>query len=142
MVEIESAESDEALLACLPLMRQLRPELTDAGDFLCRVQRQRVAQSYRLVYIARDGAPRALAGYRVTENLSAGPHLYVDDLVTDPEYRRRGFGRAMMRWLTEEARRLGLATMHLDSGVQRHVAHRLYISHGMDIVFYHFRMNV
>jgi GNAT superfamily N-acetyltransferase len=141
-MNIEYADDETAQRACLPLMRHLRPELDDAEDFVRRVQRQREAQSYRLVYIALDGAPRALAGYRITENLSAGPHLYVDDLVTDPEYRRRGLGRALMQWLTEEARILGLASMHLDSGVQRHAAHRLYIGHGMDIVFYHFRMNL
>jgi len=139
---IEFADDETALRACLPLMRHLRPELTDADDFVRRVQRQRDTQSYRLVYIALDGAPRALAGYRITENLSAGPHLYVDDLVSDPEYRRRGLGRALMEYLTTEARRLGLVSMHLDSGVQRHAAHRLYISHGMDIVFYHFRMPI
>jgi len=95
-MNIEYADDETAQRACLPLMRHLRPELDDAEDFVRRVQRQRETQSYRLVYIALDGAPRALAGYRVTENLSAGPHLYVDDLVTDPDYRRRGLGRAEM----------------------------------------------
>ncbi|MBI1320819.1 MAG: GNAT family N-acetyltransferase [Candidatus Hydrogenedens sp.] len=142
MHAIVPAETELDLRACHPVMLHLRPQLDDVDEFVSRVQRQREAQQYHLAYIALDGAPQALIGYRITENLSAGPHLYVDDLVTASEYRGRGLGRALMEWVTEEARRLGLSTLHLDSGVQRHPAHRLYISHGMDIVFYHFRMQV
>ena len=45
-----------------------------------------------------------------------------------------------MRWLFEEAGRLGCDSLHLDSGVgpDRFDAHRLYLNHGLSIIGHHF----
>lgn len=138
MHEIEKAETIESIRACYPVMHQLRPDLSEE-EFLRRVQLQRERQEYHLIYITREGAVVAAAGYRFTDNLHMGRHLYVDDLVTCESARRIGCGRALLDWMEAEARRHGLASLHLDSGVQRHPAHRLYIGAGMDIMYYHFR---
>jgi hypothetical protein len=44
-----------------------------------------------------------------------------------------------MRWVADEARRLGCEAVHLDSGVgaDRAAAHRLYMRHGMGITSHH-----
>src|SRR6266540_6583173 len=59
---------------------------------------------------------------------------------THPDGRRRGYGRALLEWCAEEARRLGCAQLHLDSGVEanRLDAHRLYLNTGMRITSFHF----
>ncbi|HEY6777614.1 MAG TPA: GNAT family N-acetyltransferase, partial [Thermoleophilaceae bacterium] len=66
--------------------------------------------------------------------------LYIDDLSTLPEARRRGHARALLDWCLEEARRLGCDQLHLDSGVEpeREDAHRLYFNAGLRITSYHF----
>jgi hypothetical protein len=45
-----------------------------------------------------------------------------------------------LRWLADEARRLGCDQLHLDSGVgaDRRDSHRLYFNAGMVIASYHF----
>jgi GNAT superfamily N-acetyltransferase len=72
--------------------------------------------------------------------LAWGRYLYVDDLSTLPEARRRGHGRRLLDWLTEEARRQGCDQLHLDSGVgpDRIDAHRLYFNTGLAITSFHF----
>ena len=64
----------------------------------------------------------------------------MDDLSTLPEGRRRGYGRQLLEWLTDEARRLGCEQLHLDSGVgpERTDAHRLYFNTGLEITSHHF----
>jgi len=47
-VRLRHAESDADLLACFPLMRQLRPHLASPEDFVARVRRQ-AAEGYRLL---------------------------------------------------------------------------------------------
>ncbi|MFM1920731.1 MAG: hypothetical protein RLZZ303_2365 [Candidatus Hydrogenedentota bacterium] len=136
--EIHVATTESQLRACYPVMRELRDHL-DEETFLRMVEHQAVTQQYRLAYLALEGVPACVAGYRVADNLSAGRHLYVDDLATASEHRRKGLASAMLAWLEEEAQRLECGSLHLDSGVQRHGAHRLYIGAGMDIVFYHFK---
>ena len=48
----------------------------------------------------------AVAGFRVLD-AGHGADAHVDDLVTDVEQRSRGYGKAMLEWLREYARRRG-----------------------------------
>ena len=68
--------------------------------------------------------------------------MYVDDLVTRESFRKRGCAGALMRWLIDEARRQGCDQLHLDSGVQRFDAHRLYLKSGMRIGGHHFQLEL
>jgi GNAT superfamily N-acetyltransferase len=100
------------------------------------------AEGYRLVGAFEEGTPEAVAaaGFRVAHLLAWGRFLYVDDLSTLPSARRHGYGRALLDWLVDEARRLGCEQLHLDSGVgpARADAHRLYLNAGLQITSHHF----
>lgn len=138
---VQSAVTDAEIRACWPVLHQLRPDL--AADALVPAVRRMEAHGFRLAYATdAGGAVRAVAGYRVTEMLRTGLMLEVDDLVTDAGDRSRGHGRALMAWLVGEARRLGCSVLELDSGVQRHAAHRFYFREGMHILGYHLSMAV
>jgi GNAT superfamily N-acetyltransferase len=138
-----TADDLPALRACWPVMQQLRPQLDEAA-FLAQVERQSSACGYRIACAGRQaGAPvLGCAGFRVTDFLAWGRTLYVDDLVSDEAHRGQGVGSVLMGWLVAEARRAGCAQLHLDSGVQRHGAHRFYLTHGMDITSHHFRLEL
>jgi GNAT superfamily N-acetyltransferase len=124
--------------ATFAVMRQLRPALV-AADY--RVTVERMMQSgFHLAAALEGPAVRAVAGYRFGESLAWGRYLYVDDLVTDDGARSRGFGQQLLDWLKAEARAHGCGELHLDSGVQRHGAHRFYLRERMDIASYHFRI--
>ncbi|UGS37423.1 GNAT family N-acetyltransferase [Capillimicrobium parvum] len=125
-------------------MRELRTHLTDAGSFAARVDELQRPEGYRLVGAFDSGEPgaraSAVAGFRAGHNLAWGRYVYVDDLSTRPDARRRGHARALLDWLLEEARRLGCDELHLDSGVgdTRADAHRLYLNARMRITSHHF----
>ncbi|WP_273842879.1 GNAT family N-acetyltransferase [Rubrobacter calidifluminis] len=140
-VEVREMLSDEEVAATFGVMRQLRPHLGSAEDYLRRVRRMR-KEGYRLAAVLEDGEVRSVAGFRVQESLISGRHLYVDDLVTADDARSRGYGRMLFLWLAEEARREGCRELHLDSGVQRGRAHRFYFREGMEIRHYHFAMEL
>ena len=125
-----------------PAMRALRPQYSDEGAFVQRVDDVQRAEGYRLVGMFEGDTPHALAvaGFRVGHMLAWGRYLYVDDLSTLPEARRRGYGRRLLEWLAEEALRLGCDQLHLDSGVgpDRIDAHRLYFNTGLAVSSFHF----
>jgi GNAT superfamily N-acetyltransferase len=139
-MRISVAESDESILAAFDAMKHLR-ELDDAQSFLRRV-RQQQHDGYLLVSVAVDGRAVAAAGFRLGEKLAWGRHLYVDDLVTIPSERSRGFGRALLNWLKSYARDAGCSQLHLDSGVQRKDAHRFYEREGLVPASVHFRCDL
>jgi GNAT superfamily N-acetyltransferase len=135
--ELDAGETQRAARALL----ELRPHWAPAEALVARADAQRAA-GYRVVASFEPGEDdaAAVAGFRLAENLAWGRHLYVDDLVTRADRRSRGHGAALMRWLADEARRLGCDELHLDSGVgaDRQDAHRLYFNSGMRINSYHF----
>jgi len=140
--ELGPAETELAFRA----MKALRTALADAGAFARHVNRIQRPEGYRLVAVCEDGEAEAVAvaGFRVLHNLAWGHVLYVDDLSTLPEGRRRGYGRMLLDWLLDEARRLECDELHLDSGVgeNRLDAHRLYFNSGMRITSHHFARRV
>ena len=113
-MQVRALSTDHELSGAFPLMAQLRPHLKEA-EFVSTIRRQ-AADGYRL-FGGFDAAGRlvALAGLRVAHTLSRGPHLFVDDLVTDESRTRprvwQGDDRLAPPFATEQ----GLPAVHLDS---------------------------
>ena len=113
-MDVRPLETDREIGDAYPLMAQLRPHLKQP-EFVSVIRHQ-AADGYQL-FGGFDDAGRlvALAGLRVAHTLSRGPHLFVDDLVTDESLRGRGYGTAMIRWLRAYASEQGLPAVCLDS---------------------------
>ena len=84
----------------------------------------------------------SVAGFRLSETLAWGRFLYVDDLVTLPDYRSKGYGSELLTWLKKYAIEAGCLQLHLDSGIQRKEAHRFYEREGMTLASFHFIENI
>ncbi len=139
--EVHQAKDDEQIRSCYKIMHQLRPHLTSEHTFVSQVQRQ-IQEGYRLVYIEDGGQVKALAGFRFLEFLAWGKVLYIDDLVSDVASRKNGYGGKVLQWVISEARKAKCDQVHLDSGPQRHDAHRLYLNHGFKIIGHHFALEL
>jgi GNAT superfamily N-acetyltransferase len=126
-------------------MRALRSQFDDVEAFVTRVDEVLRPEGYRLAGAFEDSeAAVAVAGFRAGNSLDWGHYIYVDDLSTLPEARRRGHARALLDWLLDEALRLECDQLHLDSAVgpQRADAHRLYLNSGLQITAHHFERTV
>jgi GNAT superfamily N-acetyltransferase len=139
--ELREIAAPDTALGFLAL-QALRPHYASEAALVHDVDELLRPEGYRLVGVFEDGTAHALAvaGFRVQHMLSRGRYLYVDDLSTLPEARRRGYARLILDWLDEEATRLGCERLHLDSAVraERIDAHRLYFNAGLAIEAYHF----
>jgi GNAT superfamily N-acetyltransferase len=136
---IREIDADETALA-YEAMLALRTHLADEQEFAERVNDVQRREGYRLVGAFDGDRVVGVAGFRVGHNLAWGKFLYVDDLSTLPEARRKGHASALLDWCAEEAKRLGCDQLHLDSGVgiERADAHRLYLQKRMVISSHHF----
>ncbi len=140
MNEIKIAESEHEITACYPIMVQLRPLLSEE-EFVAKVASQ-IKAGYQLAYIEIDTTVIAVAGYRILTTLAWGKLLYVDDLVTDKNRRSCGLGKQLIDWLVLEAKKQNCAELHLDSGLQRKDAHRLYNREKLETTGYHFARSI
>jgi GNAT superfamily N-acetyltransferase len=140
--EIKTAASESDIRRCFPVMQVLRPHLKDADEFLARVRRQQAQSGWKLIYAEDAGAPVACSGFRISEWLSWGKSLYVDDLICLESHRGQGFAEALMGWMEIHAREQGCQEFHLDSGTFRLPAHRFYHRLKLGITAFHFARKV
>ena len=140
-ISIFLATDRESIVRCYPTMLELRPHLPREEEFVSRVERQQ-SQGYQLAALEAGEEIRAVAGFRVHEKLSAGRFLYVDDLVTRARDHSKGYGGQLFDWLVDRARSAGCVQLQLDSGVQRHGAHRFYLGKRMNITCHHFDLKL
>jgi GNAT superfamily N-acetyltransferase len=132
------AETDEEILACYPVMAELRPHIVKQ-EFVNQVRRQQ-QHGYWLAYLEEGEDIQAVVGFRIGESLAWGRYLYVDDLVSRAAVRSQGYGQELFTWVVDFAQSEGCAALHLDSGVQNFAAHRFYLRNNMIIASHHFRL--
>ena len=140
MADVGELGPEQTYLAYGTLL-ELRPHLPAVEEFVAGVNMRQRPEGYRLIgsFVEGEREPVAVAGFRTLHTLAWGYILYVDDLITQEKHRAAGHADQLMQWLLAEAQRLGCDQLHLDSGVQRYVAHRFYFAHGMRISAYHFQ---
>ncbi|HMF03714.1 MAG TPA: GNAT family N-acetyltransferase [Acidimicrobiia bacterium] len=122
-------------------MLELRPNIGTDAEFVARVNDVQRPAGYRIVASfddRDDAAAAAIAGFHIGDMLAWGHFLYVEDLVTRESARGVGHGTGLLDWIRVEAERDGCDSLQLDSGSQRHAAHRLYLSRGYSITGHHF----
>jgi len=133
---VDLAIGDSRWALAFPVLQELRPHLT--AESLEQVQREGAPQGLRFTAVFQDGRCLAVAGWRIVVNTHTLRKLYVEDLSTTSTARSTGVGAALLGELRDRARREGCQVLDLDSGVQRHDAHRFYLRERMDITSHHF----
>jgi len=137
---INLAQSDDEIQRCFALMQELRPHL-DEEAFVSQIQGQ-IKEGYQLFYLCKSDEVPCLAGCRISTNLAWGKHLYIDDLISSETQRSKGLGKEMLEYLIDLAKSEGCEEIHLDSGVQRFLAHKFYLREGFRIASHHFTYKV
>jgi GNAT superfamily N-acetyltransferase len=139
-MDIRIATSEREIAFCFVVMRELRPQLR-GEEFVDRVRRLE-REGYRLAFLEGPEGVVAVAGFRILESLASGRFLFLDDLVTHPAHRSRGYGARMLAWLFQKAREESCGQLQLDSGIQRKGAHRFYEREGMTMTGFHYAVDV
>lgn len=138
-MEIKLAEPSD-IHKLIPTLLELRPHL-QPEEMHEKILSQ-MKDGFQLAYVGNDHMAFAVAGFRMLDFLFSGKTLYVDDLVTHPDYRKNGYAGMLMRWMIEYARKNQADHFSLDSGTHRKDAHRFYLKHGLDITAFHFAKNL
>ncbi|WP_428311935.1 GNAT family N-acetyltransferase [Hydrocarboniphaga sp.] len=126
---------EDWLLRAETVHRQLRPALPEGYAAVM----QPVFEHGGRMAVAADGERVvAVMVWRVLVNTAYRRALYVDDLVTDQTARSTGAGKALLNWASDKAIAMHCDWLTLDSGTQRHDAHRFYFRERMAVSSFHF----
>ncbi len=136
-VIVKIAQSDDEILACFCVMKELRPNIEEK-TFLADIRLMK-SEGYVLCYLEIEGEVVSVGGFRICINLAAeGKALYVYDLITAEKQRSKGHGETLLNGIIAYAKNENCKCVHLDSNVVRHKAHKFYLKNGFDIVAHHF----
>lgn len=111
---IQLALSDEAVLRCKSILRNLYPHIPQEDDAFLFTIRKLQVEGYNLAYIEKDGIAASLVGFRVGENLAWGKYIFIDELATAPNYRHQGLASAIVDWLIDYAKTKKCSKVFLD----------------------------
>ena len=134
--DVRIARQPGEILKCWDALHALRPHLEK--DTFVKTVTEMIGEGYHLAYIEEDGRAVAAVGYRFLHFLLHGKHVYIDDLSTLPPARNRGLAGVLLDHVARAAAERGIRIVTLDSGPQRHDAHRLYLNNGFRITAHHF----
>ncbi len=137
-MNIRYAGTPEDFLNSLEVIKLLRPHL-DSESFPQLISRMK-EENYALLLAEEGGRVVSVCGFRYLTTLYDGRIIYIDELVTLPEARGKGYAGRLLDFVFDKARQEGITAVHLDSGHHRHEAHRLYLNKKMNIVYHHFRI--
>lgn len=135
-MEVKIATTADDILKCWDVLFVLRPHLIKE-NFVATIK-EMMTEGYQLAYIEEDGKAASAIGFRYQQYLYNGKHFYIDDLVSLPETRGKGYAGMLLDHVHNLAKEKGYKCVTLDSGHQRHAAHRLYLNKGYSIVAHHF----
>ncbi|HMX78878.1 MAG TPA: GNAT family N-acetyltransferase [Ferruginibacter sp.] len=139
-MQILRASTNEQLLLCYGVMKELRPHHT-AETFMETI-RQMFGEGYQLWYIEDEGKAMCAAGFRITTTFYDGPIIDFDDFVTREDARKKGYAARLFDKLVDIAATNKIKTIHLNSAHHRYDAHRFYLNKKMKIIAHHFRLEV
>lgn len=138
-----SAEETAVAFAALSI---LRSGITDVTRFVEQVNTQQRPQGYRLLGIFEEGKANAVAvcGFREQHNLASGRHIHIDDIVTIPHGRSKGYAARLLAEVRRIAKEEGIDRIQVwsDVGSERTPAHRLYFENGFEIDAFHFSCKI
>ena len=137
---IAVAKTDDEIQNCYAVMAELRPHLKPDA-FLRKVKRQAENSGYKLVYLT-DGEVKAVGGFRISEWLSGGKFLEIEDFVAKNGERSKGYGGELFDWIVDFAKRENCNQIKLVSHVTRFGAHRFYLRKRMNIEAHYFSLNL
>ncbi len=138
-MKVQLADKTTDLIGISAVLQQLRPQFPIA--YIKKYLTEQMDRDYRLAYIEEDNRILCIAGFVFGRKLAWGKHIYVDDLVSNEEVRSEGAGATMITWLKAFAVEHDCQQIHLDSGVQRYMAHKFYLREGFIIASHHFSIS-
>jgi len=132
--------SEEEIKYCYKILHQVREDLSE-NALLNKISEQ-IKNGYKLAYVIDNEQIICVAGFTISEKLTRGKHMYIDDFVTDKSVESKDSAKALLDFIKIYAKQQECKSIHLDSGVERHDAHKFYLSQDLKIESHHFSVDL
>jgi GNAT superfamily N-acetyltransferase len=136
---VKELKSKDEILKAFPVMSQLRTHL-DESTYLELVFEAKEIDRYRMFALIDGDEIVAVTGFKPMTTLYYGRFIWVCDLVTNQNYRSKGYGEKLLSYVHNWGKENDFESVALSSGLKRTDAHRFYVDKmGYDTVSYVFK---
>jgi predicted GNAT family acetyltransferase len=97
-----------------------------------------VPHNYRQVAVFENEKCVALTGFWSGIKLWSGKYIEIDNFIVHPEYRSKGYGKAMTDYINKKALESNCTMIVLDAFTGNFTAHRFYYNQGFVPKGFHF----
>ena len=120
-----------------PLILLRRPDLSKQ-EFLQMLE-EMIAEDYICIgAFDEDNKCVGIGGYYIQTRFYLGKTIQVENLVIAPEFRDKGVGSALIKWIEEKGREQNCVVCVLNNSSSNHAAHKFYHREGYSIDCFHF----
>lgn len=136
MHELVELVSKEQMLAQLPIIQQLYPDYT--LEIYGNLLDEMIPHNYKQLIVVENGITMGLAGFWIGTKLWCGKYLELDNVVVHEDFRSKGIGSVMTKYLNQKAIDEDCFLIALDAYTTNFGAQKFYMNHGFVPKGFHF----
>ena len=123
-IRIKRLVRQEEYVEAFHVIKQLRNQLEE-NDYLILLEKM-INEGYQLFGLYFESEIVAVAGGIVLTNFYYGKHIWINDLVTLEQHRSKNYGKRLLGFIEDWAKKENCKVIALSTGLQRHSAHKFY----------------
>ncbi len=121
----------------VPLLQILNPKIEEA--VLVQRLSEMCEQGYQCVGAYDNKKLVAICGLWIITKYYIGKHIEPDNMIISPEYRSKGLGKDMMKWVYEYGQSQGCVASELNCYLTNEAANRFWANEGYERIAYHYQ---
>lgn len=135
-MEIKELTTLNEMINQLETIRLLYPKMTSENysSFL----RDMIPKGYKQIALFENKVCIGMTGFWFGTKLWSGRYIEIDNFIVHPEYRKKGIGKLISKYIDEKAKELNCTCIVLDAYTENFTAHRFYYNQGYVPRGFHF----
>jgi len=140
-MKITEFKTKEEMMLAYPLICQLHGGL-DKKSYEEIVDELMQERNYVTIGIYDKKTLIAVASYWLVTRFYCGKSIHIGNMVVDENYRNKGIGKKLIKYIEEKGKEFGCKKYILDSYFHNTKSHKLYFNEGFYIRGFHFMKDI
>ena len=127
----------EKIYCIIPLLKVLNPTIDD--ETLKSRLDEMLLQGYECVGVYYAGKLIGISGLWIITKYYIGKHIEPDNVIIDPQYRNKGIGELLMKWIYEYGKSKGCVASELNCYVSNEKGQKFWLKEDYKVVGLHYQ---
>ncbi|MFT5779848.1 MAG: GNAT superfamily N-acetyltransferase [Crocinitomicaceae bacterium] len=125
-MELRELTTKEEMMGSFDLLKEVYPTLSQE-DYERELD-DMIPHNYGQLIVLDGDIYAGITGYWIGTKLWCGKYLELDNVVVNPDYRRKGIGQMLFQFMENKAKEIGCTMLALDSYSDNFSAHKFFYS--------------